>query len=230
METFYFVLAFVIVLGFYAYSNLRLRKDYILTADSEPSKNLTPDEAKKLSYYRKHKIYKDTEGGTIDPKDMIHIFVSGSSLSPCNIESGDELIVMKTDDSIPLIKQIKENDILLLYLDDIHIHKLRRFSSFEGENLITYYYDSEGHQRMSPIPYKPESVLGVAKYKVRNAPSTSTRQKTHQINLNESDNVDPLPKQQSGQPKQLRHTAKQTPQVSSSQKRRHPRKRPPRKN
>ena len=34
MGTFYFVIAFVVILGFYAFSNIILKKDYVIAGDA----------------------------------------------------------------------------------------------------------------------------------------------------------------------------------------------------
>lgn len=166
METFYFIIAFVLILGFYAYSNIRLKKDFVIAGDSFPSRNLTSDEIKKISSYKKHKIFKDANGNTIDPKKMIRMVISGDSMRPLNIKSGDEIIAMKIDKKEPVDKQIKRGNLLLIHLDDIGIYKIRAFHDFEGDKLITYYYDEHGKKRMSPIGYPLKNVCGIIKYKV----------------------------------------------------------------
>ena len=167
MGTFYFVIAFVVILGFYAFSNIILKKDYVIAGDAFSSRNLTHDEIKDLSSYKKHKIFKDTNGNIINPKNMIRMVVSGNSMSPLRINSGDEIIALKIDKKKPLDQQIKKDNLVLIYLNDIGIYKIRAFHSFDGNNkLLTYYYNEYGEKVMSKVGYSPDSIRGIVKYKV----------------------------------------------------------------
>ena len=168
MGTFYFILAFIIVLGFYAFSNSRLKKDFVIAGDSLSSRNLSHDEIKEMSVYKKHKIFKDTEGNTINPNNIIRMVVSGNSMSGRGIKSGDEILVLKIDKTRPLKEQIKRDDLLCIYLDNIKITKIRAFGKFAENGVLTYYYDDNGEIHFSSTPYSPESVIGIAKYKVGN--------------------------------------------------------------
>lgn len=171
MGTFYFILAFIIVLGFYAFSNSRLKKDFVIAGDSQSSRDLSRDEIKEMSVYKKHKIFKDTEGNTINPNNIIHMVVSGNSMSKSGILSGDEILVLKIDKNKPLEEQIRHGDLLCLDLEGVEGYKgykLRVFDGFKGEKLLTSYYDEYGHKRESTRFYPKNSVSGIAKYKVGN--------------------------------------------------------------
>lgn len=130
------------------------------------SRNLTHDEIKDLSSYKKHKIFKDTNGNIINPKNIIRMVVSGNSMSPLRINSGDEIIALKIDKSKPLVQQIKKDNLVLIYLNDIGIYKIRAIHSFDGNKLSTYYYNEHGEKVMSTVGYSPESIRGIVKYKV----------------------------------------------------------------
>ena len=171
MGTFYFILAFIIVLGFYAFSNSRLKKDFVIAGDSQSSRDLSRDEIKEMSVYKKHKVFKDTKGNTINPNNIFRLMVSGNSMRESGIKSGDEILVMKIDKNKPLEEQIGYGDVLCINLEGTEGYKgykLRVFEGFEGENLITSYCDENGQRRMSIHPYPKKSVSGIAKYKVGN--------------------------------------------------------------
>lgn len=173
MGTFYFILAFIIVLGFYAFSNSRLKKDFVIAGDALPSRNLSHDEIKEMSVYKKHKIFKDTEGNTINPNNMFRMVVLGDSMSGRGIKSGDEILVLKIDKNKPLEEQIRPGDLLCINLESAEGYKgykLRVFKDFEGEDLLTdYYVECEyGQERIPARSYSKKSVIGIAKYKVGN--------------------------------------------------------------
>lgn len=78
----------------------------------------------------------------------------------------DEIIALKIDKSKPLVQQIKKDNLVLIYLNDIGIYKIRAIHSFDGNKLSTYYYNEHGEKVMSTVGYSPESIRGIVKYKV----------------------------------------------------------------
>lgn len=164
METFYFILAFVFVLSFYAYS-IRLRKDKVLVAYTQPTDDLAFVEAKKRLYYKKHKVYKDTEGKIINPKTMKIMFVSGNGMSP-RINSGDEIIVIKFDKKKDLDEQIHRDDILLFFSEDKRMYYLREINAeYDSERIeATYYYYVNGERYK--LEDRIENICGIVRYKI----------------------------------------------------------------
>lgn len=164
MGTFYFIIAFIIVLGFYAYSNNLLKKDFVNVADCQSSRDLSRYEIKELSFYKKHKIYKDTKGNTINLNNMLHFVVSGESMRERGIRSGDEIFVLKIDKSKDLKEQIKRGDLLCIYLDEIGVYKIRALDCLEENFVLTYYYDENGNRLRSR--YSSDNIIGIVKYKI----------------------------------------------------------------
>ncbi len=166
MATFYFIVCFVLVLGSYAFANLKLRKDYVMGVEAGTMKGVTADELRRASYSVKHKMVKDRQGNVINPDSIIRIVVEGNCMKPLRIKSGDEMIAIKIDKNRPLQEQIKENDVLLIHLADNGINKIRAFESFDKGNLKTFWYEDDGTKHPSSKVHTPESVLGIVRYKV----------------------------------------------------------------
>lgn len=165
METFYFIIVFVLIIAFYAFCNLKLRKEYVMGVEAGTTKGVTADELKRASYSIKRRIVKDRQGNIIPSETMIRVVVEGNCMKPLRINSGDEMIAIKIDKSRTLKEQIKKNDVLLIYLRDNGIHKLRAFERFEGRNLQTFWYEEDGTKHPSSKVHTPESVLGVIRYR-----------------------------------------------------------------
>ena len=165
MATFYFIILFVLALGFYAFCNLKLRKDHVIGVEAGTTKGVTADELGRLSYYRKHKIVKTRHGEIINPNSIIRIVVEGNCMKPLNINSGDEMIAIKIDKKRPLAEQIKTNDVLLIHLEDTGINKIRAFNKFEGKDLVTFWYEEDGKEHLSSKKHSPKSILGIVRYK-----------------------------------------------------------------
>lgn len=165
MATYYFIVFFVIVLGFYAFANLKLRKDYVMGVEAGTTKGVTADELKRASYSVKHRVVKDRQGNVINPKSIIRIVVEGNCMRPLKIKSGDEMIAIKIDSKRPLADQVKQNDVLLIHLKDTGVNKIRAFEAFDGSNLKTFWYEDNGQKHYSSKVHTPESVLGIVKYR-----------------------------------------------------------------
>ena len=165
MATFYFIVAFVLVLGLYAFTNLKLRKDDVIGVEAGTTKGVTVDELKRASYSVKHRVVKDRLGNVINPESIIRIVVRGNCMKPLRIKSGDEMIAIKIDRERPLEEQVSPNDVLLIHLADTGINKIRAFEGFDGGNLKTFWFEENGEKHASSKVHTPESVLGIVRYK-----------------------------------------------------------------
>lgn len=165
MATFYYIVTFVLVLSFYAYCNLKLRKDYVMGVEAGTTKGVTADDLKRASFYIRHKVVKDRQGDVIPSDSIIRIVVEGNCMRPLNINNGDRMIVIKIDKKRRFEDQINKNDVLLIHLKDKGINKIRAFEEFEGQNLKTFWYEDNGDIHRSSRVHTRESVLGVVKYK-----------------------------------------------------------------
>lgn len=165
MSTFYFIVGFVLVLAFYAYSNLKLRKDFVMGVEAGTTKGVTADDLKRASFSVKHKVVKDRQGNVIPADSIIRIVVEGNCMRPLHINNGDRMIVVKIDKNRPFEEQVKQNDVLLIHLKDNGINKIRAFENFEGQNLRTYWFEDSGKKHPSSKVHTRESVLGVVRYK-----------------------------------------------------------------
>ena len=107
--------------------------------------------------------------------------VEGNCMAKRNIAHKDiilvELFKGDTSDEDKLAK-IKENDILLIYLDDIDKinnkgfkgHKIRGFKGRVQNNtsqLDTFYYDENGEICYSTKPHKVKDVMGIVRMKLQ---------------------------------------------------------------
>ena len=102
--------------------------------------------------------------------------IKGNCMKARNIFEGDIILAElfdKNDEKLPNAvkrEKIKENDILLIYLNDEKFrgHKIRVFSGYKNESdeLNTFYYHSDGTIRNSKKQLKLEDVKGIVKIKL----------------------------------------------------------------
>lgn len=113
------------------------------------------------------KVIRLTDGRYINTRDYIRIMVYGGCMRPRNILNGEEWLVEPIDKRKPLREQIKERDVLLIYLSDKNLYKIREFKDFNGNGLLnTFYYEENGTEHASSHPHTPESVRGVVRYAI----------------------------------------------------------------
>ena len=108
-------------------------------------------------------------GKKYDASGYILVRADGSSMKRRGINNGDIVYARKFDDSFGK-ESIQPDDILLIHLDDERYkgYKIRVFKKYSPDNadeLETYYYDSEGEERISSLNHRLELVKGVVKYK-----------------------------------------------------------------
>lgn len=166
METFYFILAFIVSLVFYALCNIKLKRELVIIGDALSIKDFSAIELKEMSFYKKRKVVKDEMGKILNPSSLVRLVVAGNSLSSFNLCTGNEIIVKKINKKLALEDQIKENDILLIQIER-GVYKLRAFDKFEGDNLCTFCNrEISNEKRRSYFFYSRDSICGIVTYKL----------------------------------------------------------------
>ncbi len=170
-STLLFVLIFFIALTIYAYCNVLLAKynggqEFIQCVEAGPTNEVNAEVLAKCSFYDKRKAVKDKEGKIIDTSTMMRVIVRGECMAPKKIHTDTQLLVQKIDNDKSMNQQIRQGDILLIYLKDTDFYKIRIFDKFDDDNnLKTYYYDThDGHVINSSRPHAKETILGVVRY------------------------------------------------------------------
>ena len=106
--------------------------------------------------------------GSILPLEYQRVIVHGHCMEPRGIMDCSQLWVKSINREKDFSLQVKHDDILLIYLSDKNIYKLRIFDKYlDNDRLLTYRYNPKTKERVdSSIPHKRESVVGVVKYAV----------------------------------------------------------------
>ena len=100
----------------------------------------------------------DEEGNNIQ-----RVIVHGRSLEPRGIYDRSQLYIQLINLEKDFSLQVKHDDILLIYLKDKNIYKLRIFDKhLDNDNILTYMYNPQTGERVdSSLPHRRESVVGV---------------------------------------------------------------------
>ena len=167
METVYFLLIMLLVIVLYAYTNVCVGgREYIQCVDAGPTKDVTAEFLKEKSFYDERKIVRDQNDKIVDTHNMMRIVVQGDCMKPKGIFSGDQLLVEKIDRKKTFEEQIKKGNIVLIYLADKGIYKIRIFEDYEEDGSLKTYHYIENKRRNSKYPHKRNCVLGKVVYKV----------------------------------------------------------------
>lgn len=102
----------------------------------------------------------------IDQTDLLRVYVHGHCMEPIGIMDKSQLFAKKIKPQTSFSLQVKHNDILLIYLEDVNKYKIRRFDKYDKDNnLQTYRYNpTTGEIIASSRPHTQQSVVGIVKY------------------------------------------------------------------
>lgn len=151
----------IALLGIYAYL---MRPQKIIVAEAGPTVQVTHNYQESKRFNVPYEKIKLDNGETIDTRDFIRVYVDGKCMKSRRIKNGSQVLVEKIKNEEEFEKKVNPNDILLIYLKDKKIYKLRIFEKEKNEKeLITYRYMNNS-KHPSSKPHKKEDVVGVVKY------------------------------------------------------------------
>lgn len=98
--------------------------------------------------------------------DFLRIRINGNCMHKRNICFGEEWLVEPINHSLGMKEQLKKSDVLLIYIKDKKLYKIRELSSFLEEDMMeTIYYDGE-EVKVSSLPHSYNSVVGIVRYNI----------------------------------------------------------------
>ncbi len=141
------------------------RPQKIIVADAGPTRELTAKEQRKNDSYAHYSTIKLQPDKTLQTRDYIMVKVDGKCMEPRGIKDKCIVYVKPLDKNIYFKKQVKLEDVLLIYLHDKGVYKLRILQNYDNEKqLITYRYMNNGEKHISSRTHNPNDVVGVVKY------------------------------------------------------------------
>lgn len=172
METVYLFIIFVGLVAGYAYFSLTTPKTQMQFAtEAGPIENSDAEKLRLLDKKVGVCMFK-YNGNEIMSSDYIRILVQGNCMSPRGINSGESWLVEPIHSDKGIDTQVKKGDVLLVYLEDKNMYKIREFKDFadkEHTSLQTFWYNGDKGHKDSTRPHSLSSVKGVVRYKVANA-------------------------------------------------------------
>lgn len=157
------ILSIIAILLLIAYFLLN-RPQKVIVADAGPTKKLTDKEQRANDELRPYQFIRLGSGKNINSRDYMRVKVDGHCMEPRGIKDGCQVLVLPRNKNEQFKKQVKLGDILLIYLHDKKVYKLRILENYDNEKqLITFRYEN-GQKHRSQRNHNPDDVLGVVKY------------------------------------------------------------------
>ena len=159
------VLVVALILAGYAIMSMSLSKRaFVQCVEAGPSSTVTARELRRRSFYVPNRTILERKGQPLDSDKYIRVVVKGDCLKPRNIVDGDRLIVQRIDDEV--MQSIHEGSIILIYLSDTSVYKIREVKSVECDGFNTQYYLENGSVQESSKPHNRECVVGLVKFQL----------------------------------------------------------------
>lgn len=163
MGIFWFITLFVIVAFFYGWLIYKYSDGMtVIAVEASCICSYSSEWLKKQSFVVPKTLYK-IDGAVIDSSQYIRLIVKGNCMSPRGIVDGTQLLALKVSKK-DLQSKLRQNDIVLIYLKDSDIYKIRIFDKYDDSgNLITYYYKN-GEKHNSSKPHSQQDIQGIVKF------------------------------------------------------------------
>ena len=148
-----------------AWLSHRVRKETVIVAEAGKVSDMTED-YQPYVYMNPIRMQNRRQKSSILPPDYQRVIVHGHCMEPRGIMDCSQVIVKNINHDKDFSLQVKHGDILLIYLEDKDIYKLRVFDKYiEKDQLLTYRFNPKTGERIdSSIPHKRDSVIGVVEY------------------------------------------------------------------
>lgn len=168
MNTVIIYILFIAICVLYGVARTRKSVDKVLPSYAGPLSEHVCDTCDCTVTQKPSCVIKLPNGKYANTHSYHRIRIIGGCLEMVGIHKNEEWLADKVTlsdkESVP--DTLSKGDVLLIYLNDKGIYKIRCFESLDGDgNLITYSYP-EGKRHVSSKPHSPSSVLGVVKYKL----------------------------------------------------------------
>lgn len=162
----FFIALTVLLFIYYQSSKKSADKEYVRCVEAGPTADLTAKELERNSFYDRRRELKDADGHYIDRTNLERIVVKGGCMAHRGIPSGSQLLVDPIRNTEDFSRKVKEHDILMIYIADKKIYKIRELDHVEASEAYTFCYNPDGSRHNSSKPHKIESVKGVVRYRI----------------------------------------------------------------
>ncbi|MCM1522741.1 MAG: hypothetical protein NC039_08845 [Muribaculaceae bacterium] len=155
---------FVIICVLYGWaSHMYARKDLILEVEAGPLGH----DCVLSNFESRSRVVRLESGRYVNTHDYIRVCIHGECMTPRNILNGEEWLVEPIRQEAELRSQLKERDVLLIYIQEKGLYKIRELEAFNPDgSLKTIYYGPDRVKRNSSRAHQASQVMGVVRYAI----------------------------------------------------------------
>lgn len=159
------IVMLALLIGYYYFSYKRINSDYVQCVEAGGLKNVSESSQKNKSFRTRPLSFRVRESHQkIDSSQYIRIIVKGWCMKPRGIEDGDQLLVESINPN-DAKGRLHAGDIVLLYVPEKRVYKIRELETIKDDELVTFYY-KEGNKQYSSTNHKLSMVRGVVRFKI----------------------------------------------------------------
>lgn len=160
----FLIFIFAVTLFFFVVINSKINQpERIVCVDAGPVANVNPQVLLEKTKFEPMGVFRTPDGRLLTSEHYQRITVCGTCMVPKGIQSGQTLIVEKIKEGQQ--QAIKQEDILLIYVPDKQIYKIRVCAGEEADDrYATYYFDESEQRKDSSNPHRKQDVKGIVRY------------------------------------------------------------------
>lgn len=163
MNILFIIFVILVTISYLNLSYRRYTRKYVTAADANPDNNMSPEEINNFSFRSSGcpRYYIGEENIDLSGSKYIRLSVVGKGLEERDIKDGVQVLALKLDKK-EIKEYLKPKDIILIYVKEIKLYKIRIFKSYEDDLAVTYLYkDKDKIYENYPV----SSIKGIIKYK-----------------------------------------------------------------
>ena len=158
----YYGMAIFLILTLYAICKIVFSDtEYVLCVEAGPMDGMNAELLKRKSYKTSRKPLYSPDGELLS-SEYFRVLVNGNCMKPRKISHDNEVIARRFTPNL----NIRERDVVMIYIEDSGMYKLREVRKVEGEILYTIRYDADGNEIPSSKPHHINQVKDIVKYKI----------------------------------------------------------------
>lgn len=163
----YTAILIVSFISYYLAKMSNTEKEFIQCVETGPTTEVDAAELQRRSYYDRRIVIRDPNGEKVPRDRYVRLLVKGIYMMNRGIYNDDIIVAEKIEqEQIANNRQyLQPNDIVWLYIDDTQMDMIRIFERWEGDELVTSYYEN-GQKRHSSLNHSINQIKGVVRFKM----------------------------------------------------------------
>lgn len=144
-------------------SHLYAKKDKVIDVEAGPTSECHRVFLKEEAA---PKIIKLPNGKLVSSRNFVRIRIRGNCMEPRSIFNGEQWLVDRIDHKKAVGETIKKGDVVLIYLKDKNLFKIREVENINSTNFLDTIRYNNGERIKSSKPHSYSDVIGIVKYAI----------------------------------------------------------------